>query len=254
MGKTTSLLLVLLASFALESNGARAEPPNYFLETFNTPIALSDAPWTERWRADRQAPDTFATATLNGENVLELNIDETGPQHEAFEATQGRKRSLYNGIGTYITADLFIPSDWKTPGTRRYGGLWGQVIDAEGRVVGYPILAFTAEEGFLFFTQDSDQNQSNGYTSNYVELGFPEGFEWGRWYTLRITLLEKSFLAFVNDKLVYRDTVSRGATQWTSIMLQGYNYDGTDYSLYWDNVGAGPLERTGVEESWTLYR
>jgi hypothetical protein len=212
----------------------------FFLDTFDTSPVLADTQTSNAWYPDRYPPAVFESAYYDGDNRLRVGIsgEDYLPNGSTFYNYQGRKFDLGNSAETYITADLYIGSDWET--NQRSASLWATTLDANGDISGYPIAGFTSGDGFKIFTQDLDQDASNGYDPGWKIIGFPDGFSYGAWYTLRAELTQGAYRYYINGQLVFEDIMTFDSVEWANMMLQAYNF-GEDYDVYWDNVGAGPI-------------
>jgi hypothetical protein len=225
--------------------GAYMAPP-YFVQTFDTDPPLSNSAVDGAWYPDRYPPAAFESAIFDGDNRLHVFVDGDDQyphgEHTTFYNFQGRKFNLWYDLDTHIMADLYMGEDWETED--RHASLWATTYDADGVISGYPIVGFTSGTGFRIFSQDTDQNTSNGYQSGWYDIGFPEGFEYGRWYSFQAALTESAYHYYIDGDLVWTDVVTFDSVLWANMMLQAYNY-GEDYDVYWDNVGAGPMGPTG---------
>jgi parallel beta-helix repeat protein len=220
--------------------------PPYSLQTFDTAPPLSDSAVEGAWYPDRYRPAAFESAFFDDDNRLHVLVDGDDQyphgEHTTFYNFQGRKFNLGYGLDTYIMADLYIGGGWETED--RHASLWATTHDADGVISGYPIIGFTSGKGFRIFSQDTDQNTSNGYQAGWYDIGFPEGFEYGAWYSFQAALTESAYHYYINGDLVWTDIVTYDSVLWANMMLQAYNY-GEDYDVYWDNVGAGPMGPIG---------
>jgi len=223
--------------------GAYMAPP-YFVQTFDTDPPLSDSAADGAWYPGRYPPAAFESAFFDDDNRLHVHIsaDDYLPHGSTFSNFQGRKFNLGYGLDTYIMADLYIGEDWET--NDRHASLWATTFDADNNIFGYPIIGFTSGKGFRIWTQDLDQNVYNGYQYGWYDIGYPEGFEYGAWYTFRAALTSSAYHYYIKGDLVWTDVVTYDSVLWANMVLQAYNY-GKDYDVYWDNVGAGPMGPTG---------
>lgn len=205
------------------------------------------------WRADRFEPAAFevvadptGSSALTGGSVLHHAIDAADLQASAFRNTQGMKVDTPGmGIGSSWSVDLYIPSAWESA-NQRIASIWATTVDSTGAVSGYPIIEFASDgtEGFFqFWTQDTDQNTSNGYTPGWLSSALPSGFAYDAWYTLEVTLNADDYSAMtvrstdVLETVVFSmtDKVTDGSVAVDNIILQGYNA-GSSYDIYWDNL------------------
>jgi hypothetical protein len=212
----------------------------FFNDNFDSDPILSDTQAPDSWYPDRYAPAAFESALFDGDNRLHVKIaaDDYLPYGSTFYNYQGRKFDLWNGINTYITADLYVGPDWENE--QRHASIWATTFDADGNISGYPIMGFTEGTGFRIYTQDTDQDTSNGYQPGWYDIPNPSGFVYGAWYTLRAELSETAYRYYINGELVWTDAITFDSIEWGNMMLQAYNY-GENYDVYWDNVGAGRI-------------
>ena len=87
----------------------------FFSDPFDSDPVLADAQAAGAWYTDRYAPAGFESAPFDGDNRLKVHIAAADylPNSSTFYNYQGRKYDLGNNINTYITADLYIGSDWQ---------------------------------------------------------------------------------------------------------------------------------------------
>ncbi len=226
------------------------------LETFDTapPLGSSQAPGV--WYPDRYPPAAFDSVSFGGDSRLHIGIssadaDGSRPSNYSgtFYNTQGRKFDLPEGA-TVISGDLYIGPDWET--NDRRSDLWITNVDAANNVTGFPILGFVNGTGFRVF--DTDEG--------WKTIGFPAGFTYGRWYTLKVELVGGQLLHYVDGQLVYTDSGAAPAATaaFDNVMLQAYNFGGS-YDVYWDNVGPlvdepeppqPPVVSTPADAGWSL--
>ena len=152
------------------------------VDKFDTSPILSPTKMAGAWYTDRYAPAAFEKATFDGGNRLHLAISSADSAANrpaayagSFYNTQGRKFDLNNS--TFVQADLFVGPDWET--NARRSDLWATAVDSGGAVTGYPTIGFSNGTGFEVF------DPATGVLAN---IGFPTGFAYGRWYTLRVEL------------------------------------------------------------------
>jgi hypothetical protein len=205
-------------------------------------LGASQAP--DVWYTDRYAPAGFVSAFFDGDDRLQHSIDAADGSDNrpasfsgAFYDTQGRKLDLAAGT-TWMSIDLYVPNAWATTG-RRMAGLWGTTFDEMGFISGYPIIEFASIDGpprFRWYSQDTDQDDSNGYQPGWIDMGLPSGFVYDAWYTLEIELTPSGFVGTVGD-LQVTDTFTFGSIEIGNVILQGHNNSvGVTYDIYWDNL------------------
>lgn len=218
---------------------------------FNTDPVLNSVQTPGQFYTDRYAPFLFESEYFDGDfrlhqqvNVADSAANRPPAYSSTFYNTQGRKFDVNSGVGSSVSMDLYIGSDWTT--NDRRADLWLTTFDNANNISGFPILGFANIAGgpfaggaFRVFTQDTDQNPSNGYTADWVSLGLPSGFATDKWYTLRVTLYGSAYLFEVLDNgtpvLSYVDNVTEGSVLIGNTIIQAYNF-GSTYDVYWDNL------------------
>ncbi|GAB4382745.1 MAG: hypothetical protein Kow0022_00940 [Phycisphaerales bacterium] len=230
-----------------------------WVEPFDNPPLLSNSQMPGHWYVDRYAPAAFDSVYFDGDNRLHIGIDDADFQSSPlpnFYNTQGRKLDVDIPVGFKWSAKIYIGSDWLT--TAKRSDIWATTFDSQNNISGYPILGFISNDPaddlnpfpasytprFRWFTQDTDQDPTNGYTAGWIDLGLPAGFSYDRWWTLEIELTPSSFIARVIDDggstvLTYTDVLTFGSIRAGNIIMQAYNF-GVDYDVYWDDLLYGP--------------
>ncbi|MCL4222371.1 MAG: hypothetical protein KJZ65_13485 [Phycisphaerales bacterium] len=229
------------------------------VENFEAPIATGPTQAPGVWYTDRYPPAAFESSG----GLLRIGIDDSdsqanrpGAYSSAFYNTQGRKYDVNLPVGTKWSGKLYIPSDWGTDARR--SDIWATTFGSQNAISGYPILGFVCNDPsdpinpdpvspsprFRWYTQDTDQNPSNGYTADWVDLGLPSGFSYNRWWTLEIEMTSGAFIARVIDDtnavvLTYTDILTFGSVRAGNIIMQAYNF-GEDYDALWDDITIGP--------------
>ena len=224
-----------------------------FTDTFDT---LNPA-----WMTDRYEPAGFAVASFQGDNRLQITIDQTGSAANrppifsaAFSNTQGRYR-LANIIGGWsLSAEVYISSAFDTStGQLVRSDLWAHTgtTPAGGD---YAVMGFTnasptdplnptAPDRALHF-QVFDNN-----SGAWFDLGLPADFVPDAWYTLSERLVGTNFEFSIDGNLVQTNPTVAGSDL-LSGAVEAYNFGQTDanglnsYSVYWDNVAAVPEPAT----------
>lgn len=233
------------------------------VENFEAPIATSETQGPGVWYTDRYAPAAFESATFLGDGRLRIGIHEDdsqanrpGSYSSAFYNTQGRKYDVNLPVGAKWSGKLYIPSDWATDARR--SDIWATTFDSQNDISGYPIFGFVCNDPadptnpnppvpsprFRWYTQDTDQDPSNGYTPDWLDLGLPSGFSYDRWWTLEVEMTDGAFIARVIDDtnavvLTYTDILTFGSVRAGNIIMQAYNF-GETYDAYWDDIIVGP--------------
>jgi hypothetical protein len=212
------------------------------------------------WVVDRYAPDTFGNVgPYQGRNdVLGVGISENGGhgnrggQNSTFYATQGMKQSVSGGVGSLVSADLFIPLEWESEanGSRRTD-IWASMTDGSS-IVAYSILGFTNYNGTAApgtgYVRAYDGNTPNGWVDSTAAVNY------GAWNSFAIEFTGSTFDYFFNGSLIYSDSTIGGATGFTEFMVQAYNFNGPDpafvgavagsnlgnYTAHWSNTQSVP--------------
>jgi hypothetical protein len=204
------------------------------VETFDISPVLASVQTSGAWYVDRYAPAGFTKATFDGDKRLKLSISSADSlanrplaYQSTFYNTQGRDYDLPQTTSV-VTADLYVGSDWE--GASRRADLWANAVDGSSGIVGFPILGFTSGTGFRVWDN-----------LGWHVAGYPTGFAYGRWYTLRMELTADSMKYYVDDQLMYTtafadDTDLATSVGMNDVKLQAYNY-GESYDIYFDNIG-----------------
>ena len=224
------------------------------VENFENPIATGPTQAPGVWYTDRFDPAEFEAT--GGE--LHIGIDDADFHSSGlpnFYNTQGRKYDVDIPVGYKWSGKLYIGTDWTT--TVKRSDIWATTFDSGGNISGYPILGFVSNNPsddlnpsatpvprFRWYSQDTDQNPSNGYTAGWVELGLPGGFVYDAWYTLEVEMTDAAFIARVKNAsgdilLSFTDVLTFGSIRAGNLIMQAYNF-GEDYDVYWDDIVVGP--------------
>ncbi len=213
---------------------------------------------------DRYQPAVFESSFFDGDDRLHIEVNSADSEanrpasfSSGFYNTQGRKFDT-PGENSF-SIDLYVGSDWDT--VDRNTGMWGTAIDAANAISGYPILAFRnveaggafppVDSGFYFYTQDTDQDDSNGYTDGYVPVADLDSGDFGKWYTLSFAILDDKFEASVADSMgttigSFSDIYTFGSESFSNMIVNTYNF-GDTYDVYYDNFTA-----TNIPEPSTI--
>lgn len=216
-----------------------------FTDTFNT--------LNPDWITNRYAPAGFASTMFNGDNRLQLTIDETGSTanrpltfDSSFYNTQGKQRaSGITGLWT-LSAEVYVASAFATTTGPLVGtSLWAHTgTTPEGgdyMTIGFtnasstdPVNPMAADREFRF-------RVFNTQTANWIDLGVPVGFVFDTWHSLSGTSTGTTFEYRIDDDLAYTAATTAGEDLMDA-MIQGYNFGETgSYSVYWDNVTASAI-------------
>jgi hypothetical protein len=210
------------------------------------------------WFTDRYEPNSFSNVgTFQGRNdVLGIGISSAqgsanrpAGQQGTFYNTQGRQHAVTGGSGSVLSADFFLPTDWRSDaqGTRRTD-MWGVMSNGTG-ISAYTIIGFANDgpAGARFRVWDED------LAGGWVDVA--DHLDFDNWINLSIDFDGSKFLYSIDGDLVYTDLTIAGTTGFSATIMQAYNYyDPTlsgvtpgDYTAHWSNAAA-----TAVPEPGTL--
>jgi hypothetical protein len=218
---------------------------------FGADVVLGPLPpgTTDTWYQDRYRPAGFTFGQEGGgrDGVLKESISSAdgygsrpAPYNSAFYDFQGLRYDLAAGT-TYLAADLYVPpsSSWSgldqtdaadPAAAGSLASLWAAGVDASGNISNYPHIGFNNQAGGF---QVKDRT-----TGGWQDVPGFSGYD--QWYRVGFDIdSQGQFDFFVNGRLVYTDatpTTPARTTAFSDVMLQGYNA-GTDYHIYWDNLG-----------------
>jgi hypothetical protein len=195
------------------------------------------------WSVDRYAPASFSDvgAYQGRDNVLGIGIDNStdaanrpAGQQGTFYNTQGMQRAITGGAGSVLAADLFVETGWRdaSAGLVRTD-MWGVMNGG----LSYPIVGFTNE---------GDSSRLRAWDAVIGWVDFSSAILYGSWNAFAIEFTGTSFDYYVNGVLAYSDTTIDGATGFTAVIMQAYNF-GTaggpatvPYTAHWSNSAAVP--------------
>lgn len=209
------------------------------------------------WTVDRYAPDSFGDlGTVNGrDHVLGIGIGQNGSvlnrpsaYSSAFYNTQGESHPISGGVGSILTADVYIPLSWGNPtnGARRTD-MWGVGVDGSSSVVDYPIIGFTnatLADSFVGFRVWNDQG-----SGAWIELGNAVNYD--KWNNLAIAWDGSNFDYSVNGILAATVAGDPTMTGFSSMIMQAYNFDpslpllANPYTALWSNIETTPVSEPG---------
>lgn len=204
------------------------------------------------WTVDRQAPVSFSdVGTFQGmPHVLGISIG-TNATSDPFYNTQGESHPVSGGAGSSLIANLYIPSSWSSNSSAPVRtDMWG-VLNATNpgdSNLTYPIIGFT--------NYGSVSGNGNNGTAGNSYTGFrvydettglwvnlsTVPVQYDAWNKLEIDFNGTSFDYSVNDAPVYSDGTTETATDFTSVIMQGYDFNGiagvtaTPYEADWANA------------------
>lgn len=201
------------------------------------------------WTPDRYAPNSFANVgTFQGRNnVLGIGISNAdglpnrpAPYQSTFYNTQGEGHAATGGAGSVLSADLYIPAEWLNAANGNVRtDMWGVMTDGTN-VSDYTIFGFTNYGGAARLrVWDSDLLGGMGDWVNLAVAPISDS-----WMSLAIDFTGTSYEYSVNGSVVYTDNTIDGTTQFSSALMQAYNFDdpslagavATDYTAHWANT------------------
>ena len=235
----------MFIAFNCLPNGVRAQ----WVDTFDT---INPA-----WVTDPYAPAEFQSASFDGDNRLEITIDQTGSSANrpaptytsSFFNLQGDQRPVgITGDWSY-SAQVYVSSAFDTTtGQLVRTGLWAQT-GTDPNTGDYAIFGLTnasptdplnpnaADRSFRFQVFDG----TTADPTSWFDAGVPVGFTFNSWHTLGETYNGTNVEYLLDGVVVYSDPVTNGADLQTAF-LEAYNFGQTDanglnsYSVYWDNA------------------
>lgn len=206
------------------------------------------------WTTDRYEPDSFSNVgTYQGRNnVLGIHIDSmdglvsrpSGYQ-STFYNTQGRQHAVSGGIGSTLSADLYIPASWASGGNgNRRTDMWAVMTDGSN-ISDYPIIGFTNYGGAprLRIWDDVD----------WVDLMTSVAYD--AWTSFEIEFTGTSYEYSINDVLAYTDMTINGSTGFSNVIMQAYNFCGdtslkgaicSNYTAHWSNTPSASVPEPGT--------
>ncbi len=196
------------------------------------------------WTTDRYDPDSFANVgPYQGRNdVLGIGISSTdglssrpGAYQSQFYNTQGRQHAISGGVGSVLSADLWIPSEWADADNGNVRtDMWG--VMGGGSALDYVISGFTNYGGDRYRVWDDET------PLGWVDLLIPVVYD--DWTTFSVELTATSYIYRVNGAVAYTDNTINGSTGFTAAIEQAYNFCGDtsiqgavckDYTAHWAN-------------------
>jgi len=244
--KIFRLLLVLI----LWPLAAQAQ----FTDTFDT---LNPA-----WVTDRYAPAAFQTVSFDGDNRLQITIDQAGstanrpaPTYSSdFFNTQGDQRPGGISGAWSLSAQVYVSSAFDTTtGQLVQSDLWAHT-GTDPASGDYAIFGFTnaspstpldpnaIDRSFRFQVFDGTSTDP----TSWFDAGVPAGFVYNSWHTLTETFTGTTVEYLLDGVVVYSDPANDGDSLQTAF-LEAHNFGQTDanglnnYSVYWDNAIASAV-------------
>jgi hypothetical protein len=202
------------------------------------------------WTTDRYAPTSFSNVgTFQGRNnVLGIGITSAGnlanrpaAYQSTFYNTQGRQYQVAGGASSSISADLWIPTNWRDSANGSFrSDMWGVMTDGSS-VTDYPIVGFTDYGGASRFRV---WDQDNG---GWIDLATTVNY--GAWNSLSIDFTGSSYVYSINGVVAFTDSTIGGSTGFQAIIMQAYNFadpngvpgaNPVDYTADWSNAQGVP--------------
>jgi len=245
------------------------------VKTFRLSLALiilpyvAQAQWVDTfdtldpaWATDRYAPAAFQTVSFDGDNRLQITIDQTGstanrpsPTYSSsFFNTQGDQRpgdilgAWSLSAQVYVssafdttTGQLIRTSLWAHTGTNSSDGAYG-IFGITNASPTDPLNPNAADRSFRFQVFDGTADDP----TSWFDVGVPAGFSFDAWHTLGISSTGTTIEFLLDGVLVYTNPDAAGNNLQTAF-LEGYNFGQTDvnglnnYSVYWDNAMANAI-------------
>lgn len=219
-----------------------------------TPVMPDFANVPTGWNTDRYNPSSFSNvgAFQGRNNVLGISISNSDglnsrpPAYQSqFYNTQGKQHAVSGGIGSVLSADLFINSSWSDAinGNVRTD-MWGVLSDATNAITDYPIIGFTNYGGARLRAWDNNGWHDLNATINY-----------GGWNSFAMAFTGSSIDYSVNGVSVYTDSTSFvPSTGFSAVIMQAYNFNDpaiTDanpvgYTANWSNTQPVPEPSTFI--------
>jgi hypothetical protein len=214
------------------------------------------------WVTDRYAPAGFQSVSFQGDNRLQITIDQTGSSinrppadSSSFYNTQGDQRPV-GIIGDWsLSAEVYVSSAFDTStGQLVRSDLWAQTgtspSNGDYAIIGFtnaspsdPLNPDAPDRSFRFQVFDGTQDDP----SSWFDVGVPAGFTFDAWHTLQASGNGTSIEFSIDGVVVYTDAAVDGADLQRAF-IEAYNFgqtgpDGSNsYSVYWDNAIAAVPE------------
>ncbi len=220
------------------------------------------------WTTDRYQPDSFGNVGSFAGRTDVLGIGISPAQGAAnrpipgnpgtsylsgqFYNTQGMIKDVVGGIGSTISADLYIDRTWgKASNGNVRSDLWGittdgtrtSPTDSGAHRKQLPII------GFSNFGGSSRLRAWDGIGA-FVDLSIAVNYD--AWTTLSMTYTGSAIQYAVNGINVYSFNTDAGTVGFSDIILQAYNFNDTSltgavdgsYTAHWTNTAPVPEPET----------
>ncbi|MDQ5893355.1 MAG: hypothetical protein QG640_367 [Patescibacteria group bacterium] len=198
------------------------------------------------WTTDRYEPLSFGPVSFLGGNWLKVTptgVNSPSPFDSTFYRTQGRQiQTLVNSSQWAFSFDQYVPTEAVSGNNLRRSDGWGRFGDVgvENANTGYMIMGYKR-----FDNADPFNPLAGGITSafrvwdadtanGWVELGTPVTAGVHSWLAL---FNGSSIQTYLDGNLVYTDTtLTAGASSFTSMFAQAYNFSDGPYDAHFDNM------------------
>lgn len=211
------------------------------------------------WVTDRFEPHGFNSVFFDGDNRLEISIDDAESSANRpsgfgglFYNTQGRQRPVALDTPWTVSGDVYVSSDMLSGSNLRRTDLWTRDSNPVEINAQYPIIGIIRNDPADPFNPNAASLATrwrvwDGDTANgWVDLGAAVT---PGWHTLSITADGSSFAYEIDGGSVYLDATASqaGFEGLQTVFVEAYNFSpenltngGQNYSVYWDNVTAVP--------------
>jgi hypothetical protein len=253
--RRTYLRGVGLSAFGLTavSTGvsAQQQSPNtvFDLDFTDAADAGGVGPTSPGWQVDRKAPYRWETDTFDGDDRLEIDIDENGPT-SGFYAYQGKKylpkedAHWKTGYGTVLSYRFYIDPEWEGDGNGQQTGMWGVIADDDDTIVAYPILEYqdsdasdTDEARFRVYSYEEFIESDDGDGDDgWVDVGLPQSVDpdEGGWVDCEMRWLRHGQFGSGNGKKLKGGKVNWHVNGSLIYEDNGIPYFATNYDGYGD--------------------
>lgn len=177
-------------------------------------------------------------------------------EQSGFYSPQGEGYNISRGAGDSLAAALYVPTSWADPGAgARRTDMWGVMADSNANVPDYLNIGFTN-----YGTGSADPN-STGSADHFISVriwsALPNSgsggwyvlsnvtVNYGPWNTLSVVFTGAQYEYCVNGAEAFHIGAEPGATQFCSVLMEAFNFngdpnspgaDGNPYTAYWANV------------------
>jgi hypothetical protein len=227
------IALAAAVSTIVVITGAAALASDTMLDPF-TQTELDD-----NWEADREFPtDGVTSVSFEGrDDVARIGINSSETHTNTFRRTEGIK--TVGNFGDAVQVDLYLDPDWKDQAVR--AGFWVVGDDGEGnRDDLFGIIEFVNLEPST--SGESAQGEHEGWRFWTSAEGWTEvddGFTYGQWATLLITLEDGTYHFSVDGEDIGQGP--GGEHFIGEVFLNSYNYgldgfpnlDNGSYAAHW---------------------